>query len=135
MSQTPKKYQWLLDVSSYLWPICTSSCCWHGESQMTVVDLHGWITVEIWPELLRKGKRESWQKLLKKIMAHSKDSRPDKQVCYSFFSLQPTGHNKTEHSFVNRKPVKYCMSNIITVCREKKDEIFLFLVQVPSQCY
>lgn len=37
--------------------------------------------------------------------------------------LQPTGlgHNKTEHSFVNSKPVKYTIANVITVCKEKKD--------------
>ncbi len=61
-------------------------------------------------------------------MAHSKDSRPGKQVCYSFFflyssPLQPSGlgHNKTEPSFVNSKPVKYTIANVITVCKEKKD--------------
>lgn len=68
----------------------------------------------------------------------TQQGQPSRQTSVLFiFSLQPTGlgHNKTEHSFVNSKPVKYCMSNIITVCREKKDEIFLFLVQVPSQCH
>lgn len=50
--------------------------------------LYGWIVVEIRSEFLRKGKWESWQKLLKKFIAHSKDSRPHKQVCYSLLFLK-----------------------------------------------
>lgn len=75
-----------------------------------------------------KGKVGKLVKAFEKIHG-TQQGQPSRQTSVLFIlffnssPLQPTGlgHNKTEHSFVNSKPVKYTIANVITVCKEKKD--------------